>query len=118
MLVALYGTLKVGHFNYERHLKGEMPTTALFAELPFEMYTNDDYPMLVPTANGERHRVWVEIFEVSEEQLRELDALEAPYGYWRESVLIESLGENVGIYVHAAPPPIGFTRVASGKWPP
>ncbi len=117
MLVALYGTLKVGHFNYERHLKRETPTTALFVELPFEMYTNDEYPMLVRTINGERCRIWVEIFEVDDDKMRELDALEAPYGYWRESVFVEELGENVAIYLHPAPPPSGFTRVASGKWP-
>lgn len=117
MLVALYGTLKVGYFNYEKHLKGEMPTTALFAELPFELYANDEYPMLVPAADGERHRVWVEIFDVNDQQLRDLDALEEPYGYWRESVYIEALGEDVGIYLHAAPPPDEFTRLASGKWP-
>ena len=117
MLVALYGTLKVGHFNYERHLKGEVPTTALFLELPFEMYRNDEYPMLVPTVNGERHPIWVEIFEVDDDKIRELDALEAPYGFWRESAFVEELGENVEIYLHSAPAPTGFTRVASGKWP-
>ncbi len=117
MLVALYGTLKVGHFNYERYLKGETPTHALFVELPFEMYTNDAYPMLVPTMNGERHPIWVEIFEVDDDKMREFDALEAPYGYGRESVFVEKLGENVAIYLHAAPAPPGFTRVASGKWP-
>jgi gamma-glutamylcyclotransferase (GGCT)/AIG2-like uncharacterized protein YtfP len=118
MLVALYGTLKVGHVNHERYLKGERPTSALFAELPFEMFTNEEYPMLVPAASGELHRVWVEIFDVSDEQMRELDALETPYGYWRESVFIDALGETVAIYVHPAPPPDGFTRVPSGMWPP
>ncbi len=116
MLVAFYGTLKVGHFNYERHLKGEMPATALFVELPFEMYANDEYPMLVPTVNGERYRIWVEIFEVDGDKMRELDALEAPYGYWRESVFVEELGENVEVYLHPAPAPKGFVRVESGKW--
>ena len=116
MLVALYGTLKVGHFNYERYLKGEVPTTALFLELPFELYANDEYPMLVPTVNAKRHRIWVEIFEVDDDKLRELDALEAPYGYWRESVVVEELGDNVEVYLHSTPPPTGFVRVESGKW--
>ena len=74
--------------------------------------------MLVPSAGGALHRVWVEIFDVSEAQVRELDALEAPYGYWRESVFVESLGDTVGIYLHPTPAPEGFTRVESGKWPP
>lgn len=117
MLVGLYGTLKVGHFNYERHLQGEVPKAALFVVLPFEMYTNDEYPMLVATLDGERHPVWVEVFEVNDEKIKELDALEEPYGYWRESVFVEELGESFEIYLHPAPAPAGFTRVASGKWP-
>jgi gamma-glutamylcyclotransferase (GGCT)/AIG2-like uncharacterized protein YtfP len=116
MLVAIYGTLKVGHFNYEEHLKGEMPVTACFVALPFEMYAGDAYPMLVPSENGERHPIWVEVFDVDDEKLRELDELEAPYGYWRESVFIDQVGEEVAIYLHPAPAPEGFVRVASGKW--
>lgn len=117
MLVALYGTLKVGYFNYERHLNGEVPLAARFVELPFEMFACDDYPMLIPAVNGERRPIWVEIFDVTEDKLLELDALEEPYGYWRESVSIEELGEIVEIYLHPAPAPTGFTRVESGKWP-
>ena len=116
MLIALYGTLKVGYFNYDLLLKGEMPVSARFLELPFEMYAGDDYPMLVPAANGERHRIWVEIFDVDDDKMRELDALEEPYGYWRESVFVDELGESVGIYLHPAPAPEGFVRVESGKW--
>ena len=115
-LVALYGTLKVGYFNYERHLKGEMPTTALFVELPFEMYSNGEYPMLVPAVNGEQHRIWVEVFEVDDDKMGELDALEGRYGYWRETVFVEELERSVGIYLHAAPPPTDFVRVESGLW--
>ena len=116
MLVALYGTLKVGHFNYELHLKGETPIRALFVELPYVMYANDEYPMLIPTENGERHRLWFEVFEVDDDKLRELDALEGRYDYWRETVFVEELEQSIGIYLHATPPPTGFVRVESGKW--
>lgn len=116
MLVALYGTLKVGYSNYEAHLKGHEPVTARYLELPFEMYASEEYPMLIPAANGKRHRIWVEIFDVDDAKLRELDDLEAPYGYWRETVFAEALGEDVAIYLHPAPAPKGFSRVPSGKW--
>ena len=114
-LVALYGTLKVGYFNYELHLKGALPVDSRSVELPFEMYENGEYPMLVPSS--ERHPIWIELFEVDADKLRELDDLEAPYGYWRETVLLEELSREAEIYVHAAPPPPGFTLVASGDWP-
>ena len=117
MLVALYGTLKVGHFNYEIHLRGELPVHALFIDVPFEMYADDEYPMLIPAASGERNRIWVEIFDVDDDKMRELDELEGRYGYWRESVFVDELGDDVAVYVHAAPAPDGFTRVESGKWP-
>ncbi len=114
-LVALYGTLKVGYFNYELHLKSLLPIDSRRLELPYEMYENGEYPMLVPSA--ERHSIWVELFEVDAVKLRELDELESPYGYWRETVFLHELSREAEIYVHAAPPPSGFTRVASGRWP-
>lgn len=114
-LVALYGTLKVGYFNYELHLKGALPIDSRRLELPYEMYENGEYPMLVPSA--ERYSIWAELFEVDAVKLRELDELEAPYGYWRETVFLQELSREAEIYVHASPPPSGFTRVASGRWP-
>ncbi len=113
-LVALYGTLKVGYFNHELHLKGAMPVDSRRVELPFEMYENGEYPMLVPSS--ERHSIWIELFEVDADKLRELDDVEAPYGYWRETVFLEELSREAEIYVHAPPPPPGFTPVASGDW--
>lgn len=115
-LVAVYGTLRVGYENYDRYLRGLTPVRALFVEVPFRMYANDEYPMLVPADDGARHRIWVEIFDVDDVKLKELDALEAPYGYWREPVFVEELGRDVEIYLHPAPAPEGFTEIASGKW--
>ena len=116
MLVAIYGTLKVGYYNYEKYLDGEIPVAARFLELPFEMYAGDEYPMLVPTADGGRRPIWVEIFDVDDVKVRELDDLEVPYGYYRETIFVEELGEDVGIYLHPAPAPEGFVPVHSGKW--
>jgi len=113
-LVAVYGTLKVGYFNYALHMKGALPVYSRRVEIPFEMYENSEYPMLVPSSA--RHSIWVELFEVDVDKLRELDDLEAPYGYWRETVLLEELSREAEIYVHASPPPPGFTLVASGNW--
>lgn len=114
--VGVYGTLKVGYENYHRHLSGKSPIASLSVDLPFEMYANAEYPMLVPSENGERHPIWLEVFDVDDETLSELDALEAPYGYWRQSIFVDELGENVELYLHPRPPPPGFIRVPSGKW--
>ena len=114
MLIAVYGTLKTGEENYARFLPGRMPSFRGFVEIPYRMYANGAYPMLVPAA--EKSRIFVEVFDVDEGKMRELAALEEPYDYWRETVVLHEWGREVEIYVHAAPPPEGFAPVASGEW--
>lgn len=112
--VAVYGTLKRGYENYDRLLRGERPVLVTRAVLPYRMVAGAEYPMLVPDEG--RHAIALEVFAVSEAKLRELDGLEAPYGYRRESVYLEELGEEVEIYVHSDPPPAGFALVPDGDW--
>jgi gamma-glutamylcyclotransferase (GGCT)/AIG2-like uncharacterized protein YtfP len=112
--VAVYGTLKKGYRNYERLLPGREPIFRGFVSVPYRLYGTPEYPMLVPVF--EKHPVLVEIFELEPSKLEELDALEEPYSYWRETVQLQELGRSVEIYVHAAPAPEGFEPVASGEW--
>ena len=114
MLVAVYGTLKTGENNYERFLPGKRPPWSGFVEIPYALYANGVYPMLVPARV--KSRVFVEVFEVDESKMRELDALEEPYGYRRESVHLHEWGRSVEVYVHPPPPPDGFATVSSGNW--
>ncbi len=114
MLVAVYGTLKTGKDNYARFLPGRTPAFRGFVQISYRLYANGMYPMLVPVDG--KSRVFVEIFDVDEDKVRELDALEEPYDYWRETVHIDEWGKDVEIYVHAAPPPGGFELVPSGEW--
>jgi gamma-glutamylcyclotransferase (GGCT)/AIG2-like uncharacterized protein YtfP len=111
--VAVYGTLKTGESNYLRLLPGAKPLFRGFAEIPFRMYENGEYPMLVPAL--ESHRISVEVFDVSAETLRELDVFEEPYDYRRHTIEIDGLGE-VEIYAHEAPPPPSFAPLESGEW--
>jgi gamma-glutamylcyclotransferase (GGCT)/AIG2-like uncharacterized protein YtfP len=114
MLVAVYGTLKSGEENYGRLLPGRTPAFRGFVEIPYRMYENGAYPMLVPSPS--KGRIFVEVFDLDEAKVRELDALEEPYDYWRETVHFPEWGSDAEIYVHAAPPPEGFTLVSSGQW--
>jgi gamma-glutamylcyclotransferase (GGCT)/AIG2-like uncharacterized protein YtfP len=113
-LVAVYGTLKTGEENYARYLPGRTPSFRGFVEIPYRMYANGAYPMLVPAE--EKSRIFIEVFDVEEDKLRELDALEQPYDYFRETVHLAEYGREVEIYVHASPPPDGFQFVPSGEW--
>jgi len=114
VLVAVYGTLKTGEENHARFLPGRTPSFRGFVEIPYRMYANGAYPMLVPTE--EKRGIFVEVFDVDGSKMRELDALEEPYDYWRETVHLHEWGEDVEIYAHAPPPPAGFAPVASGDW--
>jgi gamma-glutamylcyclotransferase (GGCT)/AIG2-like uncharacterized protein YtfP len=113
MRLAVYGTLKKGESNHLRLLPGEEPLYRGFVAIPYRMYENDEYPMLVP--DGERHRIWVEVFDLPAAKIRELDALEEPYDYRRNAIDVEGLGA-VEIYAHHAPAPPGFALVESGEW--
>jgi gamma-glutamylcyclotransferase (GGCT)/AIG2-like uncharacterized protein YtfP len=114
MLVAVYGTLKTGQENYARLLPGRIPSFRGFVAIPYRLYANGAYPMLVPA--DDESRVFVEVFDVDGDKLRELDALEEPYDYRRERVQLHEWGKEVEIYVHPAPPPGGFEVVPSGEW--
>jgi gamma-glutamylcyclotransferase (GGCT)/AIG2-like uncharacterized protein YtfP len=116
MLIAVYGTLKTGEENHARLLPGRKPSFRGFVEIPYRMYENGAYPMLVPSES--KNRILVEVFDVEEGKVRDLDALEEPYEYWRENVHLAEWGRDVEIYVHAAPPPEGFVPVSSGDWAP
>jgi gamma-glutamylcyclotransferase (GGCT)/AIG2-like uncharacterized protein YtfP len=112
--VAVYGTLKSGEANYGRFLSGMSPVFRGFVEIPYRMYAGDSYPMLVPSL--EKHRIFVEIFEVDQDRLERLDALEEPYDYRRETTHVSEAGMEVALYVHELPPPEGFKLVAGGEW--
>ena len=115
MLVAVYGTLKRGYGNHRRMLNGYIPLQSLFIEIPFHMYATDAYPMILPSL--ENHPIYVEVFEVDAVKLAELDRLEAPYNFHRETIFVAELHQEVEIYVFSEiDPPSHFTLVDSGEW--
>ncbi len=79
------------------------------------MYEGEAYPMIV--SSPDNHSIYVEVFEVDSGKLEELDRMEAPYNYHRESIFLSELAQEAEIYVFNEPnPPPEFTAVASGKW--
>ncbi len=116
MLVAVYGTLKQGYNNNLHHLDGLRPLHALFVNIPFRMYEGEAYPMIV--SSSDNHSIYVEVFEVDAGKLEELDRMEAPYNYHRESIFLSELDREAEIYVfNETDPPSGFTVTESGYWP-
>ncbi|MHA2403633.1 MAG: gamma-glutamylcyclotransferase family protein [Candidatus Kariarchaeaceae archaeon] len=113
-LLAVYGTLKQRHHNYEVYLAPRRPVVSGFFKLDVNIYTNGRYPMLVKSNNEQS--IFLEIYEISEDLLSKIDKLESPFGYHREILQLGDL-KDVWIYYYTkGTPPDGFTRIESGNF--
>lgn len=101
-VVAVYGTLKKGFSNNRAYLKD---ATYLGSGT-----TEDKYPLIVEglpylvDKKGIGHKVEVDIFKVSDTQLRDLDGLEGhPNWYERKQVNVRSAGRTYNAWVYFNP---------------
>ena len=113
-LIGVYGTLKRGHANHETFLGGAPLVRAGAVRIPYRLYGNEEYPMLVPAS--EWNPVMVETYRVGAETVAKLDAFEGQFGYRRLDVLPEGETEPVALYVHPGPPPPDFVLAPGGEW--
>lgn len=113
-LVGVYGTLKRGHANHEAFLHGSPLVRAGAVRIPYRLYGNPEYPMLVPAAD--LNPVVVETYRVDAGTVAQLDAFEGQFGYRREEVVPEGETEPVALYVHPGPPPADFVPAPGGEW--
>lgn len=112
--VGVYGTLKRGHANHSAFLAGTPLVRAGPVRIPFRLFGNEEYPMLVPTP--EVHPVVVEIYRVDAVTVSRLDAFEGQFGYRRVVVVPEGAEQALALYVHPGPPPPGFVPAPGGEW--
>jgi len=93
-LLAVYGTLRKGLWNHYL-IEGSRLVWEGYVELPYKMivFEHSLVPALVPSS--ERHRIYVEVYEVSEELLEELDWFELGY----KRVLVDTPVGRAWIYV-------------------
>ena len=113
-LVGVYGTLKRGHANHGAFLAGSPLVRAGAVRIPFRLFGNEEYPMLVPA--DEVHPVVVEAYRVDAGTVLRLDAFEGQFGYRRVEIVPEGETEPVAVYVHPGPPPPDFVPAPGGKW--
>ncbi len=113
-LVAVYGTLKRGHANHAAFLDGAEFVRAGAVRIPFRLFGNEEYPMLVSAR--EVNPVVVETYRVDADTVSELDAFEGQFGYRRVEVVPEGETEPVAFYVHPGPPPPDFVPAPGGEW--
>ncbi|MYF76433.1 MAG: gamma-glutamylcyclotransferase [Acidobacteria bacterium] len=113
-LVGVYGTLKRGHANHDAFLRGAEFVEAGAVRIPYRLFGNEEYPMLVPAR--EVNPVVVETYRVDAETVSQLDAFEGQFGYRRVEVVPEGATAPVAIYVHPGPPPPSFVPAPGGRW--
>ncbi len=110
--MGVYGTLKQGHHNYNTFLSPRKPIVAGKFDIPYTLYSNGRYPMLVRKDHSE---VFLEIYEITMELFRKIHDFEAPFGYHVETIAIEGRKVNLFVYDKAEAPP-EFKLVAEGNF--
>jgi gamma-glutamylcyclotransferase (GGCT)/AIG2-like uncharacterized protein YtfP len=115
-LVFVYGTLRRG---------GVRATDEIFPGAKFvgdafvsgRLYDLGDFPGLLLDESGAR-RVVGEVYEVDDETLNKLDAIEAPSSYWRKQVEVSVGDKRTTCWVYAPDPKLYDFRVLieSGDW--
>ena len=113
-LVGVYGTLKRGHANHEAFLGGVPLVGAGPVRIPYRLFGNEEYPMLVPSAAVKA--VVVETYRVDERTVARLDVFEGQFGYRRVAVRPEGETEPLALYIHPGPPPADFVPAPGGEW--
>ena len=111
--VAVYGTLKEGEKNHPIHLTNLIQTEKGFFNIPYKMFTNGYYPMLVESE--ENTDIYLEVFKVDDNKMKQLDDLEIPYNYHRRTIKLKGKETELFIYNDkTAPKPFAF--VATGNF--
>ena len=98
LFLAVYGTLKEDFPNYFYYLHPRKPIYRGIIELPFQLYTQNELPILFPSEK--MNNIYLEIFQVTEKLLTKIDRLEdVPNFYSREKIFIKEIKTDVFIYV-------------------
>ena len=113
-LVGVYGTLKRGHANHSAFLGGNPLVRAGAVRIPYRLFGNEEYPMLIPS--GGLNPVVVETYRVDADTVSRLDAFEGQFGYRRVEVRPDGESEPLALYVHPGPPPPDFVPAPGGEW--
>jgi len=98
-LVAVYGTLRKGHGNYNYYLTDSKHIG--------KGYTKEKYPLIIDglpyliEKSGQGHNVEVDVFKVSNSVMRQLDVLEGhPNWYKRKRVPIKVGGKELMCWIY------------------
>ncbi len=112
VLMGVYGTLKRGHHNYGTFLAPRDPVFEGRFEIPFTLYSNGRYPMLIKQGHAE---VFLEVYEVPEKLFQQIAEFETSFGYHVEILELNGQPINLFVYDKTVVPP-GFKLVETGDF--
>ncbi len=113
-LIAVYGTLKIGNHNHDVFLKGYQPIQSGYFKIPFQIYSNGRYPMLIPDSP---HQIHLEIYRIPEQLFQKIKTFEEPFGYHLESTTIDGIDVSIFVF-NEKTPPSEFYPVSDGCFKP
>jgi gamma-glutamylcyclotransferase (GGCT)/AIG2-like uncharacterized protein YtfP len=117
-LYAVYGTLRQGFGNYERHLNNKH-SQYLGTEtkmIPFKMVSLGGFPGLIPTDYAHCSMITYEVFRVTDKRVENgLDMLEGYPDFYQKTVIDTQWGK-ANLYILSEKRYGNRTIVESGDW--
>lgn len=115
-LIAVYGSLRIGEYNYERFVDIFGKTSITTVEKTkvidgFDLYSLGSYPAITRGSN----KLTVDILEVTDNVHNSIKAMELGAGYDEETIHIENIGDVV-IYTYPKEYLDSRRLVESGDW--
>lgn len=115
MLVAVYGSLRPGMYNYDRFQKlfpGDILPKESFKLKGFKMFNLGSYPGIIPS--NEKDHITIDILEVSEQSYLKIRDMELNSGYYEDKINLPN-GSNASIFIYSNSTKLKES-VDSGDW--
>ncbi len=113
MLVAVYGTLRVGEYNYERFKDGVIDIIAENVKIPnYEMFDLGSYPGVRKSMGVE---IVVDIINFGNDTYEQIEKMELGAGY-KMTYVDTPVGMDIVMFTYNRPGSYGLPIIESGDW--
>jgi gamma-glutamylcyclotransferase (GGCT)/AIG2-like uncharacterized protein YtfP len=112
VLIAVYGSLRKGHYNYERFGGSHsFAYKGTFQINGYKLYNLGSYPGIIEAEKGDF--ITVDLFECPDDVAKQIDWMETGSGYSAETIQVD--GQKAIIYIYDRSIS-RFELVGSGDW--
>lgn len=114
--LAVYGTLREGFGNHSLLEDAELLYKG-YSKIPYEMYQAGGIPYLTPSEK--EHKIFLEVYRVSEQTVREINRLELGSGYEKRVIHVGEMPGHVDdAWIYIQREVFGGEKVEDGKFTP